>query len=102
LSRKAADSSFANPFLSWYDADNHLTGGIAMAEVFDFGAYRAPQEMSKEELLTRLMQLQQEIAQLDEAEPDDMESEAYEIWGEQHEDLEDQLDEVRELLDEMK
>lgn len=73
-----------------------------MAEVFDFGKYRAPQDMSKEELLAQLMQLQQEIAKLDEAEPDDMESEAYEVWGEQHENLEDQLDEIRELLDEMK
>ena len=66
------------------------------------GKYRGPQDMSKEELLAQLMQLQQEIAKLDEVEPDDMESEAYEVWGEQHEDLEDQLDEIRELLDEMK
>ena len=73
-----------------------------MAEVFDFGKYRGPQDMRKEELLAQLMQLQQEIAKLDEVEPDDMESEAYEVWGEQHEDLEDQLDEIRELLDEMK
>ena len=73
-----------------------------MAEVFDFGKYRGPQDMSKEELLAQLMQLQQEIAKLDKVEPDDMESEAYEVWGEQHEDLEDQLDEIRELLDEMK
>ena len=56
-----------------------------MAEVFDFGKYRDPQDMSKEELLARLAQLQEEIAQLDESEPEDMESEAYELWGEQHE-----------------
>ena len=73
-----------------------------MAEVFDFGTYRDPQDMNKEELLVRLMQLQQEIARLDESEPEDMESEAYETWGEQHEELEDQLDEIRELLDELK
>ena len=40
-------------------------------------------------------------AALDEEEPADMESEAYEAWGDRHEELEDLADELRDLLDEM-
>ena len=40
-----------------------------------------------------------EIAALDEKEPKNMNSEAYETWAERHEELEDQVDEILELLE---
>ena len=57
--------------------------------------------MDRGELEQYLAQLREKIELLDEQEPDDMESEAYEVWGEQHEDLEDLADEILELLDEL-
>lgn len=57
--------------------------------------------MDREELSHYLAQLREEIALLDEQEPEDMDSEAYETWGEQHEELEDLADEILELLDEL-
>ena len=41
-----------------------------------------------------------QIAELDAREPEDMESEAYEAWADEHEELEDLLDEIQDLLDE--
>ncbi len=58
-------------------------------------------EMDADALKEHLAQLRAQIDRLDEDEPEDMESEAYEAWGEQHELLEDMVDEVLELLDEM-
>ena len=71
-----------------------------MADIIDFNAYRDPSDMTKEELLAYLEQLREQIAALDEAEPEDMESEEYEIWGEAHEDLEDLVDEAMDRLEE--
>lgn len=51
-------------------------------------------------LLERLRALRQQIEDLDRQEPEDMESEAYDLWGERHEALEDQVDELYELLEE--
>ena len=70
-----------------------------MADVFEFEAFCDPEEMDREELLAYLEALKERIAELDEAEPEDMESEEYEVWGEKHEELEDLVDEVRDLLD---
>ena len=70
-----------------------------MADIIDFNAYRDPSDMTKEELLAYLEQLREQIAALDEAEPEDRESEEYEVWGEQHEELEDLLDEAIDLLE---
>lgn len=72
-----------------------------MADIIDFNAYRDPSDMTKEELLAYLEQLREQIAALDEAEPEDMESEEYEVWGEQHEELEDMLDEALDFLEDM-
>lgn len=71
-----------------------------MAEIIDFEAFRDPADMDREELLAYLEELRARIAELDEKEPANMNSEAYEVWGEAHEDLEDLVDEVLELLDE--
>jgi hypothetical protein len=53
----------------------------------------------RDRLLAQLQDLRAQIAQLDLEEPEDMDSEAYELWGERHEDLEDQVDELLEQLD---
>ena len=55
----------------------------------------------RESLLARLAELRQQVDFLDANEPEDMESEAYEHWGDTHEELEDKIDEIQELLDEL-
>ena len=72
-----------------------------MADIIDFGAYRDPADMDKTELQAFLETLRGQIAELDEAEPADMESEAYEDWGQRHEDLEDLVDDVLDRLEEL-
>lgn len=72
-----------------------------MADIIDFDAYRDPADMDKAELLAYLDTLRGQIAELDEAEPADMESEAYEEWGQRHEDLEDLVDDVLDRLEEL-
>ena len=50
-------------------------------EVFDFS------EMTKEQLLACKENLLRQIAELDAKEPKNMNSEAYEEWGDRHEEL---------------
>lgn len=74
-----------------------------MADIIDFN--RSAQEadlnaMSRDELLGYLKTVRAQIAQLDEQEPEDMDSEEYETWGDRHEELEDLADEIQDLLDE--
>ena len=45
--------------------------------------------------------MRERIADLDEREPADMNSEEYEAWGDCHEELEDLADEIVERLEEM-
>mgnify|MGYP000310761696 FL=1 len=73
-----------------------------MAEIIEFPAQNGAEdtdELSREELLTLLERLRAEIAVLDEKEPKNMNSEAYETWADRHEELEDQVDEILELLE---
>ncbi len=73
-----------------------------MAEVLSFEMPR--EDLGKmdrralEEYLERLRAL---ISELDAREPRNMNSEAYEQWGEEHEALEDLVDEVLDRLDEL-
>lgn len=60
-----------------------------------------PKLMDREELLDYLEQVREELARLDEEEPKDMDSEAYEHWGDQHEALEDLADDLMDRLDEI-
>ena len=55
----------------------------------------------KKDLLARLDELRAELDELDAREPEDMDSEEYEHWGNLHEDLEDQIDEILDFLDEL-
>ena len=73
-----------------------------MAEIIEFPVQNGAEdtdELSREELLTLLERLRAEIAALDEKEPKNMNSEAYETWADRHKELEDQVDEILELLE---
>ena len=74
-----------------------------MAEIFSFDGGFAPDmdAMNREELEACLREVRERIADLDEREPADMESEEYEIWGDSHEELEDLADELMERLEEL-
>lgn len=69
--------------------------------------FKKPQEekyledMNRQELLEYLAQLEAQLQELDAREPRNMNSEAYEDWADEHEELEDAIDEVREFLDEV-
>lgn len=58
-------------------------------------------EMTVQQLKQYQADLQKELAALDAREPKNMESDAYEAWGDEHEELEDLLDEIQDLLDEL-
>ncbi|MDD5930956.1 MAG: hypothetical protein PUC45_00640 [Oscillospiraceae bacterium] len=72
--------------------------------MIDFSKYAGEPDlegMSREALQDYLRTVLERIEALDEQEPEDMGSEAYEDWGDLHEELEDLADEIRDLLDEM-
>lgn len=52
-------------------------------------------------LETQKAALLEQLAALDAREPKNMDSEAYEAWADEHEELEDALDEILDLLDEV-
>ena len=68
---------------------------------FDNGFAPDTETMDREELKACLQEVRERIADLDEREPVDMNSEEYEAWGECHEKLEDLADEIVERLEEM-
>ena len=55
--------------------------------------------MDRPALLDYLERLHGLMEELDEHEPEDMESEEYDDWALEHEELEDRIDEVEELLE---
>ena len=73
-----------------------------MAEFLEFdGGFALDIEaMDREELQACLQEVRERIADLDEREPADMNSEEYEAWGERHEELEDLADEIMDRLEE--
>ena len=73
-----------------------------MAEFLEFDGGLAPdiEAMDREELQACLQEVRERIADLDEREPADMNSEEYEAWGERHEELEDLADEIMDRLEE--
>ena len=72
-----------------------------MAEFLEFDGGFAPdiEAMDREELKDCLREVRERIADLDEREPADMESEEYEAWGDLHEELEDLADEIMDRLE---
>ena len=73
-----------------------------MAEFLEFDGGFAPdiEAMDREELQACLQEVRERVADLDEREPADMNSEEYEAWGERHEELEDLADEIMDRLEE--
>ena len=73
-----------------------------MAEFLEFDGGFAPdiEAMDREELQACLKEVRERIADLDEREPADMNSEEYEAWGDRHEELEDLADEIMDRLEE--
>ena len=59
-----------------------------------------PASPHRDELLAQLNDLRTMLDELDMQEPDDMNSDEYELWGQAHEDLEDQIDDILDALDE--
>ena len=57
--------------------------------------------MDEVQLRRLLEDVSEMIRRLDEAEPADMQSDAYEEWAEVHEGIEDLQDEILDLLDEL-
>lgn len=58
-------------------------------------------EMTKEELEAYLREARNALAGLEEQEPKDEESEEYDLWADDHEELEDLIDEILDRLDEL-
>lgn len=56
--------------------------------------------MAEEELAEFLVELLGQRQEMDAAEPDEADEEAYETWADAHEELEDLIDEVRDRLEE--
>lgn len=57
-------------------------------------------DMNPEELRQYWQEIEDKIADLDEEEPEDMDSEAYDDWADRHEMLEDIRDKIEERLEE--
>ena len=67
-----------------------------MAQIIEFGAAPDIDAMDA----AALREIRERIARLDEDEPEDMASEAYDKWSEQHEKLEDIADDILDRLEE--
>ena len=70
-----------------------------MAQIIEFGAAPDIDAMDAAALRDYLAEIRERIARLDEDEPEDMASEAYDEWSEQHEKLEDIADEFAKYFD---
>ena len=75
-----------------------------MSDVIAFPRKEEPKdlyEMTLEEVRDHYAAMQQELHQLDAKEPRNMNSEAYEEWADEHEELEDYLDEILDRKEEL-
>lgn len=71
-----------------------------MAEIIAFGASPDVDAMDRTALEAYLAEIRRRIAALDECESEDMSSEAYDEWSEEHEQLEDIADDILDRLEE--
>ena len=58
-------------------------------------------EMTLEEIQVHYAKMQEELHALDAKEPKNMNSDAYEVWADEHEELEDYLDEILDRMEEL-
>ena len=73
-----------------------------MSNVIAFPQKEEPKdiyEMTLEELQDHYRAMQEELHELDAREPKNMNSEAYEEWADEHEELEDYLDEILDRME---
>ena len=73
-----------------------------MENVIPFPKNDEPQdiyEMSLPQLQAHYAAMQQELHRLDAKEPKNMNSDAYEEWADEHEELEDYLDEILDRME---
>ena len=69
-----------------------------MAEIIAFGASPDLDVMDRQALTAYLAEIRRRIAALDEREPEN--SEAYDEWSEEHEQLEDLADDILDRIEE--
>ena len=70
--------------------------------IITFPANEEPEdiyEMNLQQLQAHYAAMQAELQALDAKEPEDMSSEAYEDWADEHEELEDYLDEILDRME---
>lgn len=75
---------------------------MAKENVIAFPQPEEPQdiyEMDLQQLQAHYADMQEELHALDAREPKNMNSEAYEEWADEHEELEDYLDEILERME---
>ena len=72
-----------------------------MAEIIDFPGALDIGALDRDTLRRLLEDTLARIAALEEQEPEDMESEAYQAWSERHERLEDLADDICARLDDL-
>ena len=73
-----------------------------MANVIPFPQQEEPvdiYQMALPELQAHYAAMQNELSALDAKEPKNMNSEAYEVWADEHEELEDYLDEILDRME---
>ena len=73
-----------------------------MANVIPFPQQEEPvdiYQMDIPELQAHYAAMQNELSVLDAKEPKNMNSEAYEVWADEHEELEDYLDEILDRME---
>ena len=72
-----------------------------MGDVVDFlsGAWEHLDDMDSAQLVDLLERVMDRLAAMDEIEPEDMNSEAYDSWADRHEELEDLADELTDRLE---
>ena len=72
--------------------------------IITFPANEEPEdiyEMNLQQLQAHYAAMQEELQALDAKEPKNMNSEAYEEWADEHEELEDYLDEILDRMEEL-
>ena len=71
-----------------------------MAEIIAFGVSPDLDVKDRQALTAYLAEIRRRIAALDEREPENMSSEAYDEWSEEHEQLEDLADDILDRIEE--
>lgn len=70
-----------------------------MAKIFYLPDEDELYQMDSNKLIALLKNLNVQIEQLNQDEPEDMMSEEYEVWGDKHEKLEDLIEIISEILE---